>query len=237
MAMRIPWLTLFKKELPQEDPADVLGLLAILTRHVYTQRLVLHRIDAWILPWEGHTVTLTRPVTKFTVENKKLYPVPLRIGDVLCYNLSFLPALTHTMVYVGAGYVVHFLPKMAWYIFRRSPPRNQQEVTLDHIHAFTPSQRARMYVCAENGYTRLPRYRVALRALATVGTYPDLKGGVNCQHVVESILGNESFSIGIPRLAAPLVVVAAGAVVIFLLVMQLRQLPCAVPAQHGCVQT
>ena len=220
----IPWLTPYKKTAPQEDPEDVWRVLAALTRHVDTHRLVLHRVDAWLVPRDGHTVSLTRPAAARQRQANE-YPVPLRIGDVLCYNLSFLPVLTHTMVYVGAGFVVHFRPKVALRLFRKrcTEPGHQQEVVVDHIDALTPSQRSRVYVCPENGYTRLSRHRVAMRALATVGTYPDLQRDINCQHIVERILGNESFSIGMPRVAAAMAAFAVGTVTIFLLACGLKE--------------
>ena len=208
MRETIPWLVPHEKTQPQQqkDAPEHSILMELLVLHVARHRDILHRVDAWlVIGSDGHTVTFDTPASY-----RPPHPVPLRVGDVLCYNFSYLPVLTHTMIYVGAGYVVHYRPHM---IFSKEP----QEITLQHIDDFTTSQRSRMYVCPHNGYTRLSRYRVALRGLMSVGVYPDLDQDINCQHVIERILANESFSIGVPRVAAGASAVAACAVAVLVL--------------------
>ena len=213
----VPWLAPYLKTAPQHA-GEATALIKSLVLHVERHRDILHRVDAWLAPTPSGGAPKSRvDCYKVTYEPpasyRPPYPVPLRVGDVLCYNFSYLPILTHVMIYVGAGYVVHYRPHLIF-------SKESQEVTFEHIDEFTPSQRSRMYVCPRNGYTRLPRYRVAIRALATVGTYADLDGDINCQHIIERILGNESFSVGVPRVAAGMTAVTACiAAVIALLIL------------------
>jgi len=221
---KIPWLAPYTQAPPTDDDRMLVQRLAI---HVLTHRDVLHRIDGWLDPQTKYTYATTT-TTKTTAASFPTagavvsvfgfpFPVPLRIGDLLCYNFYYLPILTHTMIYVGCGHVVHYRPEI------RS---SDGEITIADINEdFDASQRRRMYVCPQNGHTHLSRYQVAMRALATVGKYADLSPRINCQHITERILGNAWFSIGIPRVAAMLTALISCAVALIVLTSACPWLP------------
>ena len=213
----VPWFTTCRRKDPD---ADALSLVRKLALYVIEHQHVLHRVDMWLDPSAEFKTATKR--SRIHTRASKQYPVPLRVGDVLCYNFSYMPILTHSMIYVGGGYVVHYRPEMF---------SSDGAIDLAHIDVdFNTSQRRRMYVCPRNGYTRLPRCRVALRALITVGKYNQLDPKVNCQHVVERILGNAWFSIGIPRAVFTIIAIGGCVLGIMALAERLRAKPWSAPS-------
>lgn len=180
--------------------------------HVTENKDVLHRVDAWLDPAQEYKVTFRKP-------NPSTAPaVPLRIGDVLHYYFWYLPIVSHSMVYVGAGCVVHY----------QRPSEEEEEkhtdwIRIQHIDTLSKSQRQRTYVDPHNGYTHLSRYRIALRALMTIGGYKEFGLRCNCQHICERIIGNKWFSIGVPRVVAAFGSLILCAFTILVLALLLRQ--------------
>jgi hypothetical protein len=208
MTPTVPWLLPEVKEF-NASKVEV-EMAAMLFRHATKNREVLHRVDAWLDPASDYRPVFSKP--QFNAASSPP-PVPLRIGDVLLYNFWYLPIVSHTMVYVGAGHVVHY-PRPADAAVEEEEKASAYKgpsdwVCIQHMDTLTPSQRRRLYVDPHNGYSRMTRYRVLVRALMSIGGYREFGINCNCQHITERIIGNKWFSIGIPR-----VVFAVGAVVV-----------------------
>lgn len=205
----VPWMK------PQQKAVDACELELDMARklfiHVTENKHVLHRVDAWLDPANTYKVTFQKPAPSAAPA------VPLRIGDVLHYYFWYLPIVSHSMVYVGAGCVVHY----------QRPPDDEERGTdwicIQHIDSLSKSQRGRTYVDPHNGYARLSRHRIAVRALMTIGGYKEFGVRCNCQHIAERIIGNKWFSIGIPRVVAAFGSLLLCAFTILVLALLLRQ--------------
>lgn len=151
----------------------------LLVQYAETHKHLLHRVDAWLDP-DTLRMTFQRPLKKPAQA--------FRIGDVIVYGFWYFPPSCHEMVYLGCGFVAHFT--------------NVEEGSLFSIHSINKmeiSKRERLWVLENGGLSRLPRHEIVARAVECLGWYTYDVLHFNCQHIIEEVIGNKSFSIGVVR--------------------------------------
>jgi hypothetical protein len=137
--------------------------VAQLQQYIRERADALHRPDAWV-----HA--RTRQLTFAAAPDEDGW-VALRIGDVVC--LSMAVSVTHDMIYVGRGCVVHLLSSGRAEVQR-----------LDGLHLVG----GRLYV-DQDAFTVRSRLQVAETALASTGYHRYEWASANCEVFVARALG------------------------------------------------
>ena len=141
-----------------------------LWKYICTHTSRLHRVDAW-LDADTWQVTLTKP---------KRYAHEFRAGDVCAYHFPYLHTWHHDMIYVGAGYVLHFCTHSRF--------RTMGTIKFTHLGTFPYIFRQTLEVYPHSYKTRLSRFEVLRRAFGAVGEYNYHFMTDNCQHMTARIL-------------------------------------------------
>lgn len=145
-------------------------LADVIREYVTIHKQYLHRVDAWFDVSSGRTVYSPTPTS-----------LTLRVGDLLSYYFWHYPVVQHVMMYVGGGYIFHFI------VDRKSRRAHFEFKKLDD----TDQKMLRKLTLVQDCFrTHLSRFERVVRCCDWVGEYLYSPYTFNCEHMFAALLDN-----------------------------------------------